>query len=891
MNIINTLTLRHLKLNKKRTIVTIIGVILSVSMLTAVPTFVTSFLDMMQRVVKEDTGNWHVLYKDVSIPNLDQIKKDPNTDSAALSKDVGYALLEGSKNENKPYLFIKSYNTQGFENFNLKLIEGRFPQRSNEIIISSHIKENGGVIYKVGDILKLDVGERYIGEGEKEFSLGQDSGFRKANDNNKAERFIAKSAKEYIITGIISRPGFEPYWSPGYTVISYLDENEFTSTDVVNVSVAWKNISKKANKHANELSERIGVSSENTKYNRELLRFYGIIGENELSTLYTLAAIVIVLIIIGSVALIYNSFAISISERSRHLGMLASIGATKKQKGRSVFFEGFIVGLIGIPLGIFFGTLGMGVTFIFVQPLIEGLLNGGQKLLLVTSLGTILVAGLLSMITIYISAYIPAKRASRISPIDAIRQTQDIKLTGKAVKTSKMTRFIFGFEAELGLKNLKRNSRRYKATIFSLVISIVLFLSVSSLSLLSQRSADIVVDRVPYDVNVFVASSATAQEKKDFYTAISKMKYADESVIEQTMNNTILNAKSSLIPDKIKAIIDESSDEPSGKPSDKPSDKKLNSETYKIYFAIKSIDEVALNRYANEVGVDVNRLKDTENPCGILVNTINVKIDDVFTQMNHLNVKVGEKLEITDVKNNNSNENGDEYSSVIEIAALADKTPIGVTNLTNPYRTILIVSEELYAAMQAKLPKGSDNTDVRMFIKSSNPTELVDKINEYQKQTSIASLHIYDVASADKSSRQLETFIFVFFYGFVALITAICVANIFNTISTSISLRKQEFAMLKSVGMTPEGFNKMINYESLFYGIKALLYGLPISFGMMYLIYKVLSNSFGFNFIIPWASVLIAVIAVFGVVGLTMLYASSKIKKQNIIDALKNENI
>jgi len=289
--------------------------------------------------------------------------------------------------------------------------------------------------------------------------------------------------------------------------------------------------------------------------------------------------------------------------------------------------------------------------------------------------------------------------------------------------------------------------------------------------------------------------------------------------------------------------------------------------------------------------VDVNRLKDTENPCGILVNTINVKIDDVFTQMNHLNVKVGEKLEITDVKDNNSNENGDEYSSVIEIAALADKTPIGETNLTNPYRTIFIVSEELYTAMQAKLPKGSDNTDVAMFIKSLNPTELVDKINEYQKQTSIASLHIYDVASADKSSRQLETFIFVFFYGFVALITAICVANIFNTISTSISLRKQEFAMLKSVGMTPEGFNKMINYESLFYGIKALLYGLPISFGMMYLIYKVLSNSFGFNFIIPWASVLIAVIAVFGVVGLTMLYASSKIKKENIIEALKNENI
>ncbi|HOJ10657.1 MAG TPA: FtsX-like permease family protein [Clostridiales bacterium] len=909
MNIMNALTLRHLKLNKKRTVVTIIGVILSVSMITAVPTIMTSLLSMMQRSVIADTGNWHVLYADILGQNVNIVMNDKNTDTAALSKDVGYAVLRGSKNKNKPYLFIKSYDEQGFINFGLKLIEGRFPQSSNEIVISSHVAENGGVEYKVGDVLKLDIGQRYMVEDEKISTLGQTSGFKEASDDNKGEKFAEQFTKEYTVTGIISRPGFEPYWAPGYTVISYLEKNELTPNDTVNVSVAWKSINKKANEHANKLFESINTSgSSSITYNRQLLRYYGIIGEDLLTMLYTLAAIVTLLIITGSVALIYNSFAISISERSRHLGMLASVGATKKQKSRSVFFEGFVVGIIGIPLGVFFGTLGIGVTFVLVQPLIEGLNNTGVKLTLVTSPGTIVVAVLLSLLTIFVSAYVPARRASKVSPVDALRQSQDIKLTSRAVKTSRLTRKIFGFEAELGLKNLKRNSRRYKATVFSLVISIVLFLSVSSLSLLTRKSVDIVSGGYPYDVRVFVVSSATAQEKKDFYTAITKMAYADKSVIEQTMN-AVFTADGKLIPDQIKEIIEPNYKdiEPNYKdiePNYKENKSETNTNTFDMEAEIKSIDEAALERYAKEIGVDPARLKDTENPCGVLVNTVTIKVGNKYSRMKHFNIEQGQKLKfihhIYDGKSSGEPQKPgelggpgepEEYGTILEIAALADSTPIGETTFTDPLRAVFIVSEEVYAHMQAKLPEESHNTRVLLLIKSSNPSKLVKGIEEYQKQTSIASVDIFDVAALDKANRQFETFIFVFFYGFVALITAICAANIFNTISTSISLRKREFAMLKSVGMTPEGFNKMINYESLFYGIKALLYGLPISFGIMYLIYRVLSNSFGFAFAIPWSSVLAAVIVVFALVGSTMLYASSKIKKENIIDALKTENI
>lgn len=169
--------------------------------------------------------------------------------------------------------------------------------------------------------------------------LGQDHSYVEQSADTTGERFIPEYTREYTVTGIISPPSFEQYWAPGYTVIPFLDKNELAAGATVNISTAWQNVNKEANIHANELAEDMEISSDKVSYNRALLRYYGIIDDNLLSTLYSLAAFMIVLIIIGSVALIYNSFAISISERSRHLGMLASVGATTRQKRNSVFLK------------------------------------------------------------------------------------------------------------------------------------------------------------------------------------------------------------------------------------------------------------------------------------------------------------------------------------------------------------------------------------------------------------------------------------------------------------------------------------------------------------------------------------------------------------------------
>lgn len=132
----------------------------------------------------------------------------------------------------------------------------------------------------------------------------------------------------------------------------------------------------------------------------------------------------------------------------------------------------------------------------------------------------------------------------------------------------------------------------------------------------------------------------------------------------------------------------------------------------------------------------------------------------------------------------------------------------------------------------------------------------------------------------------------ILLYGFITLVTLIGVTSVFNTINTSIMLRKKEFAMLRSVGLTPRGFNKILFFESLFFGFKSLLYALPVSLGIVLLIDKTATNVMDFGYIIwPVKSIIISIIGVFIIVLLTMLYSASKIKKDNILETIREENI
>jgi putative ABC transport system permease protein len=124
------------------------------------------------------------------------------------------------------------------------------------------------------------------------------------------------------------------------------------------------------------------------------------------------------------------------------------------------------------------------------------------------------------------------------------------------------------------------------------------------------------------------------------------------------------------------------------------------------------------------------------------------------------------------------------------------------------------------------------------------------------------------------------------------MISLIAIANVFNTISTNIRLRRRELAMLRSIGMSERAFNKMMVFECIFYGMRALLLGLPIAGIISWLIYKgfvMAERTENFKFVFPFSSMAISAFSVLFIVFITMLYAIRRIKKENIIDALRND--
>lgn len=870
MNIVNKLTLRHMRLNKRRTLVTIIGVIISVAMVTAVATLGFSFADLVQRQTIADEGEWHVLYSNVNKDQLEAIKQDEDTKHVALSRDIGYAYLEGGQNKYKPYLFVKEYDAQGFKQFPVYLSEGRLPQATGEVLLSEHIATNGKVKYKIGDTITLDIGNRMVIDSDDAslWQLEQDSPLQTDEEGENREWIENPITQTFTVVGFMKRPTWEYTWAPGYTILTYMDESLMSKYDLVHASVVLKKVSRSLYGHAEQIAEENNISS--VSFNNNLLRFYGITNNDGLNKmLISVSAVIMAVIMIGSVSLIYNAFAISVSERSRHLGMLSSVGATKRQKRHSVFFEGAVIGLISIPIGIVGGLVGIGITFWYINSIIQGALGLSEKLHVVVTPMSILISCLVSLLTIFISTYIPARKASKISAIDAIRQATDIKLTGKAVKTSKLVRKFFGMEAEIGLKNLKRNKRRYKATVFSLVISILLFLTVSYFTDNLKKAYSLTLDGANYDISISIRGGDASEEDNRILQSFANLPDVTESNI---VKESFLYAwiPEAMIADKLKEVVQQAPE-------------LLQDGKFRYGIQLIGINDEYLAPFARQIGVDPQKLHDPNRLSAIIVDTVPYRDKDVgkYVETKAIHAKIGQSI---DLFNLNREKQEDVYLDKIEIVGLTDQVPMGI-HPGGIDRFNVIVSETVLKKLvehQVDLNLWSYS-----YLKSSDPLKTQEQIEESKAN----NMFVYNIYQNRQRDEQMILILSVFTYGFIVLITLISIANIFNTISTSVALRKREFAMLKSVGMTPKSFNKMLNYESIFYGVKSLLYGLPISFAAMVLIYKSLMNGFSYGFILPWMSILIVIATVFVIVGASMLYSSAKVKKENIIEALRQESI
>lgn len=870
MNVIQKLTLRHMLLNKRRTLVTVLGIVISVAMLTAVSTFTGSFMDLARRDTLARTGDWQVKYVNITREQADQLEKSPDNALAGCHYNVGYLALPDPGRESRPYLYWQNYDENGFSLLPMKLEEGRMPEKEGEVIVlDSFLQDNEQ--YKIGDTIRLPQGKRTgIQSGmpveyEDQGRLNQEEVFEKNGE-----------ALSFTIVGTFSQLGLNRN-AAGYEIYGLLQPEQKPLTMQMKVRQVTADIFQQAK----DTGEEAGLDSQGQVYfNNALLRTMGVVNDGAtMNTLYILIAIVVVIIMIGSVSLIYNAFAISLSERSRYLGMLSSVGATRQQKSASVFFEGAVLGAVAIPVGLLGGILGIGIIFSYISPMMRESFGMEADLRVTISCASMALAVALSALTIFISAYIPARRASRISAIEAIRQTGDIKLRQRTVRTSPLTRWIFGFPADLGLKNLKRNRGRYRATVFSLVISVVLFLTASSFSAYLQKAYSMTLSGVNFDVYVsaYGDTPEEIQAQKQLFEQLAQDGLADDASMSQRPENIrIALTKEQLTEETLNRL-------PEGMEKEKD---------FVTGLYLMALDDKTMEAYLEKAGVQGDL-----GQGAVLVNTVQQRKGYQFEKYQAFHLEAGDQVTAEQITGYDSQGNAEaEASRNITIAATTDVMPQGMPEyLEDPLAMVLVMKEEaLEGLMQELVSPGGEvgySVSTQMFFTSQDPDALAESLEEQVADSTQSGIFINNMAEQRQASESLTIILQVFTYGFVVLLALISVANIFNTISTSIALRKREFAMLKSVGMTPQAFRQMMKYESLFYGLKAVFYGLPLSFLVMVLLYRTVDRNFGFGFFVPWGSVVIAVAAVYLVVGITMLYGSRKVRKQNIIDGLRQENI
>ena len=934
MNLMKTLTLKNLKLNRKRTIVTIVGIILATALLSALVTLVSSFQYSMIEYQKQKDGDFHVKFSNVKMSELSEFKNNRNIESTFETMGMGFAKLDGCKNEDKPYAYVMATDEAGFERGCFKLIEGRMAKNEDEIVIPRHLKTNGRIDIKVGDEITLDVGKRY--DSNTEGVISENCAYE-----HEAETLTDTVTKHYKVVGIMERPGYgmEDYSAAGYTFVTYSDElaaidngtkseaseadttltvysrytqkalrnKDAVTADIIGVD---EKLFEKANNSSVEMSseesDRFLKEMENAKYdiymNGYLINYECVFPiDGSFKALFTVAAVVALIIILTSVYCIKNSFNISITEKIRQYGMLASVGATRRQIKSSVKTEAAMLGVVGIPVGTMSGILASLILVKVVNALSAGWLN--VALSFHTSLPALILAVILSIATIYFSATGSARRAAKVTPLEAIRNTKEIKIKSAKLKTPAIIGRIWGIGGVISYKNIKRNNKKYRTTVTSIVICSVTFIVISYFMSVAFSMVGMSYASTDYNIGINMSCKKDIDIEK-LTKLVSGIEGVDDYLVGAGYDFDVSKPKyTKEYGEYCRQLY-------------------ADSEDVSQMFLITVLDDKSYDKYASDAGIK------NAAAGAILVNKCTF---DVYNEnsskyakkeMELYKYKAGDTIEcgynVYDDASSDDNavEGGTESSTEdnsgyvdeetinngvrktvdVTIAGVTDKVPIGYKGYSN---TLLFMNQKGFESLWGD---GKNGNEIKPGYASYSAYVVAENADEYQdtfeKETegnpeySQISFYVSNLDKQMRDEKSLFTLLGVFAYGLIVVIALIGITNIINTLSTGMELRSREFATLRSIGMTDKQFVGMVRLESVFISVKALAIGVPLGILISYLL-CVMMNRMDDAIIYepPYKAIILCIVVVIMLIYAIMKLSMTKLRHNNIIETIKNENL
>lgn len=858
MKLLNQLTRKHLMMNKKRTIVTIIGVILSCALMMGVGLLFSSVYKNIEASILKDSGNYHVVFHDINWDDLKIIENNVNVESIQYHQLLSYARV--SDYEDSTLFTVNTADKSYFKNINLE--EGKYPTAKDEIIVPSYLKHYYDKEYHLGDDITFYFGKRYL-DGKEVIG----------SEVNEKETWKSTENKTYKIVGFYDtiKNGNDTL-SPCF--VKKTEEEIKSQKNGITTWVTFKS-NRDIRKKAESIARHIGLEKnfEQIEYHEELLSLYGQSKYgNYNKAMISIVKVILLLVSVACIIVIYNSFQISVMERKKQFGLFASIGATKKQLRYTVFYEAFIIAMIGVPIGILGAYLGIDVVISCINHFLPNEFD--PPLTLAINASFVMIPLIFILFVIFISALLPAIRASKVTPIEAIRQNDDIKIKGKKVETNKLVEKLFGVEGMLALKNMKRNKKKYRITIISIFISVVLFLSFSTILEYGMKGADSVFNKVDFDISIYVQD---------------RSKDRLEDVIKQVIYHPAV--KKSVVSDSIVFDIDV-----------------LKEEQYQpSYYELqeKYLEEPAIDDKVSDVlyvyclrDENYQELKekfhlDSDRP--IFINNTTV---DYIDKNGDRKIYSGpiikeETLSSISVAYWDSLEHNGEKKK-IENIYYTDYVPFGFKSLAKQGQKMMIVNDDLFYELNKFSLHGEEPAiyGSEITLKAKDIDRLSKDLKKMEEDNVLEFFSVNNVVEGQKVQRNMFIVVQILLYGFITLVTLIGVTSVFNTINTSLILRKKEFGMLRSVGLTPHGFKKILWFESIFFVGKALFYALPVSFIILLVIDRIIGKELIIGHIlVPWNAVFLAIIFAFIIVLITSIYSTSKMRKENILEEIRDENI
>lgn len=1026
---------RSLKLNRSRSIVSVIGIALSCALITAIFTSVVTLYQGLLKAEIVTEGTWQVELVDASDADLASLRSDPRIERIYERVSYGDALMpisfEGYWGR---YLSVHEWPTADAVG-DLKplpaIAEGREPQAPDEIVLPRDLKglntTGGSWLYdSLPATGRDDIVPRVAWDGElgigstMEVSLGQrmfiDPG---TNDEYPCRYdealFTTESPKGDVISEYLADPapaqtfkvvgfyapsdeGIYDQWGssgPGYQAFvaspnatghvasAYLATNLSTRADIDALVEEYTGASSAASVVIDSSQSSAQTPDWPAAYLHDgLLRYQGLVDDRAIwGTLYTLAAILSGVVIVASVSLIYNSFAIAVSERTRQFGLLSSLGASKRQLRRSVYAEALMLAAIGIPAGLAIGLTGTFVVFNIAGEGIGMLID--QEVFAGTGLTTITVdplvialSALLALLTVLVSATVPAWRASRVSAIDAIRQSRDVRLSRRERKSQRTAAHgdghrrpsparaldrlrmrITGVPGMLAHRNLTRASSKGRVAVASLAVSVALIIISGAISHylgFLTRVADSGGSDIEVGLNrLLQEDESTAEGLADIDRAYRALAHVEGATGEGYRLLT------SLYGSFDQSMLDLDSLTANSEEYDMP-DRGL-ADDGRIYapLSILFLDEGSWNEILDENGLDRATYSDPDHPVAVALNGTQsndgrrYSVRDLFTSTgtatlftqiapieDNLFVEIGVDKNgdpVARYKGYGDEEGAryDEYGEALyqqisrplddvlaqslelPVKAIVKTLPKAVTSYASIWPTLILPASALPALAEGSEDIASDvetgslaapfafhaseggygNTMYAyLSFAAEQPrsieAEMDAMIDSDLRGTEWYRTYLNNNAENVRQARVMYETIQLFINCFITITTAIAVANVFNTLTNSIILRRREFAMLKSIGMGNRAFWRMIALECASYALRGLIIGLVLGAGVTFMVFQAMSLSFaGLDFEMPLGWVLGAIGLVVGVLALSTLYALRKSSAGSIVQTLREDAV